>query len=124
MWAATSVDVIELIRRVVRQKGRNEPSVKRLPSRKENAVLTANAQKCEGLTLDACEAFIREAFAGTCGRIDIHWLWSRGDMHRFRVNWWRLSPSGSEHRIARSEFVTVDMTRDCVVNPQLHAQAA
>ena len=87
-------------------------------------MLTANAQKCEGSTLDACEASIREAFAGTCGRIDIHWLWSRGDMHRFRVNWWRLSPSGSENRIERSEFVTVDTARDCVTSRQLQTQTA
>jgi hypothetical protein len=45
-------------------------------------------------------------------------------MHRFRVNWWRLSASGSEHRIERSEFVTVDMARDLVMSRQLQAQAA
>ena len=87
-------------------------------------MLTVNAQKCEGLTLDACEASIREAFAGTCGRIDIRWLWSRGDIHRFRVNWWRLSPDGSEHCIERSEFVTIDMARNLVMSRQLQAQAA
>ncbi len=87
-------------------------------------MLAVDAQKCEGLTLDACEASIRESFAGTCGRIDIRWLWSRGDMHRFRVNWWRLSPSGSEHRIERSEFVTVDMAHERVMSSQLQAQAA
>ena len=59
-------------------------------------MLTANEQRCEGLTLDACHNAIRDAFAGTCGRMDIRWLWSRGDTHRFRVNWWRLSPSGAD----------------------------
>ena len=87
-------------------------------------MLTANEQRCEGLTLDACHNAIRDTFAGTCGRMDIRWLWSRGEMHRFRVNWWRLSPSGAEYQIDRSEFVSIDAGRGLEVSHQLTAQAA
>ena len=87
-------------------------------------MLTAHEERCEGLTLDACHNAIREAFAGTCGRMDIRWLWSRGDTHRFRVNWWRLSANGAQHCIDRSEFVTVDAARGLEVSRQLTTQAA
>ena len=72
-------------------------------------MLTANTQRCEGTTLTACESAIRDAFAGTPGRMDIRHLWTRGETHNFRVNWWRLRPDSTDHHIAQSEFVTVDM---------------
>ena len=72
-------------------------------------MLTATEQSCEGLTLDACRFASSERFAGTCGWMDVRWLWSRGPAHHFRVNGWRISPDGSERRIERSEFVTVDL---------------
>ncbi len=87
-------------------------------------MLTAEKQRCEGLTLDACHNAIRDAFAGTRGRIDFRWLWSRGNTHHFRVNWWRLSESGSQYHIGRSEFVSVDAERDLAVSHPLAAQAA
>ena len=87
-------------------------------------MLTATEQRCEGMTLDACHNAIRDKFAGTCGRIDIRWLWSRGDTHRFRVNWWRMSPSGAEHQIDRSEFVSVDAGSELEVIHPLAAHAA
>lgn len=83
-------------------------------------MLTATANTCEGTTLDACQSAIRDAFAGAPGRVDIRHLWTRGETHNFRVNWWRLRPDSSEYHIARSEFVTVDMMAGfAVVRPPL-----
>jgi hypothetical protein len=71
-------------------------------------MLTATNLSCDDAVFSVREAAIVEAFAGTCGHIDIRWLWCRSDMHYFRVNWWRLRPNGLEQYIARSEFVAVD----------------
>lgn len=88
-------------------------------------MLTATNLSCDDATLSVREAAIVEAFAGTCGRIDIRWLWSRSDVHYFRVNWWRLRPDQPElHYIARSEFVAVDGAGGVRVPRQPSAYAA
>ena len=87
-------------------------------------MLTAMTQDRETVDLAVCEVAIRKSFAGTCGRIDLRLLWSRGDLHHFRVNWWRLSASGCEHRIEHSEFVAVDGATGVVASRDLSAQAA
>jgi hypothetical protein len=87
-------------------------------------MLTVSQQTCEGWTLDACEAAIREAFAGTCGRMDIRRLWSRDQTHNFRVNWWRLKSDSTEHHIDRSEFVTVDVVDGAAVMRRPLAKSA
>jgi len=66
-------------------------------------------QRVVGVLKECCWAISAEYF-DVVGRMDTRWLWSRGHVHYFRVNWWRLRPTGFEQYIWRSAFVTVQET--------------
>ncbi len=68
---------------------------------------------------------IERHFRGIPGRLDARLLWSRGNRHYFRVNWWRWSSERFERCIGHSAFVVVTETRDgLVVQDRTRDQAA
>ena len=68
---------------------------------------------------------IERAFRGTPGRMDARLLWSRGNRHYFRVNWWCWSSERFERCIGHSAFVVVIENRDGLrVEDHTHDQAA
>ena len=60
--------------------------------------------------LKECRWAISAEYFDVVGRMDARWLWSQGAVHYFRVNWWRLRPTGFEQYIWRSAFVAVEET--------------
>jgi hypothetical protein len=65
----------------------------------------------DALVVQECRRAISARYFDVSGRMDIRRLWSRGCVHRFRVNWWKLRGAGFEQFIWRSAFVVVEETR-------------
>lgn len=58
---------------------------------------------------------IAAAFPQNTGTVDARFLWSRGTVHYFRVNWWRKDLLSGELRIEKSAFVAVADTREGLI---------
>ena len=41
-------------------------------------------------------------------RMDVRYLWSSGQTHYFRVNWWRTNADQLTQSVRRSEFVAIE----------------
>lgn len=61
----------------------------------------------ESIPLVSYRRAIAAAYYEAEERLDVRFLWTRGPVSFFRVNWWRLGVSGASE-ITRSAFVSVE----------------
>lgn len=69
----------------------------------------------EYMPIDEYREAIAAAYFELPERLDVRYLWTKGPLSLFRVNWWHSDSATGESYIRRSEFVAVERTADGLV---------